>query len=605
MILNATINMIHQNLCNLCWGIIILGVLVGGLGGLGGCAQTFSPTGGPKDAKPPQLLEQKPSQGSTLFQGDRLEWTFDERIGVGNLRQGLIISPTFPLEMVSHKVRRNKLIILLDSALDANQMYRFDLSGLVHDVTERNPVTILQAAFSTGAVVDSLIVTGLLTRATTNKPVQAIVGLIPQEDSVALATWQPRYIAQSKANGLYTLEYLPEGSYYLIAFEDKNRNRKLESEQEWHAFAPEVLVLTAPIAPINLPDSSAIAENNEGKEPKEPKASKASKASKDSVSVSFEKNLALTQGNTRPLRFINQRTSGSYAQLIYNKGLFRYNVRSVSAEDSLVVGGLNHYLSGARRVIQWGGDSALLVDSLWVIVQAEDSLKQRSQDTIWWHNNRLQSGGLEVEETWAIDDAYFQSHARKEIELVATFNQPMHTDWVDSLLRYKEDTVVYPIAIQGRWEEKQTQWRGKIQVLCDTLEQLTGQVLVLDSAFMSLDSAYSTKQEIKVPVINPTNYGTLVGRLKSNFTQQGDWVVELLNSKYEVLRQSIGAEFRMEFLKPGSYLIRVWIDRDGNGLWFSGNILMQQVPEPIWVHKEKINVRANWVLEDVEIPITR
>ena len=590
MTLNATINTIHQNLCNLCLGIIILGVLVGGLGA---CAQTFSPTGGPKDKQPPQLLQQKPPQGSTLFQGDRLEWTFDERIGVGNLRQGLIISPTFPLDRVSHKVRRNKLIILLDSALAVDQMYRFDLSGLVHDVTEKNPVTILQAAFSTGAVVDSLIITGLLTRANTNKPIKAIVGLIPQEDSVALATWQPRYITQSNAKGLYTLEYLPEGNYYLLAFEDGNRNRKLESESEWYGFSPEVLTLTAPLSTALAPISPSQRDSTIN-QPKD--------------SLAYEpliKNLALVRADTRPLRFINQRKSGSYAQLIYNKGLFRYDLRPVLAKDSLVIGTLNHFLSGESRVIQWGGDDALLLDSLWVIVQAEDSLRQCSEDTIWWHNNRLQDGGLDVEETWEIADTYFESYVRKEIALVATFNQPMQAEWVDSLLLYKEDTVVYPVVIQGAWEKRQTEWRGKIQVLCDTLERLTGQVLVMDSAFMSLDSAYSTEQKTRVSVINPANYGTVIGQLKPDFTQQENWVFELLNSRYEVVRQSVGEMFRMEFLRPGSYVIRAWIDKDGNGLWFPGNILLQQVAEPIWVHEEKIQVRANWILEDLEIPITR
>ena len=48
---------------------------------------------------------------------------------------------------------------------------------------------------------------------------------------------------------------------------------------------------------------------------------------------------------------------------------------------------------------------------------------------------------------------------------------------------------------------------------------------------------------------------------------------------------------------PGKYAIRALIDNNKDGKWSAGNLLLNTVPEDIYLHKEETAVRENWVLE--------
>ena len=60
---------------------------------LASCANVSSPTGGPKDTIPPELIKSQPLHESVRFQGDRVSLEFDERIALENLKNSLIVTP--------------------------------------------------------------------------------------------------------------------------------------------------------------------------------------------------------------------------------------------------------------------------------------------------------------------------------------------------------------------------------------------------------------------------------------------------------------------------------------------------------------------------------
>ena len=58
-----------------------------------GCAQVGTPSGGPKDETPPQLLGAQPPVGSTDVRPTSLTLTFDEYVKAGQWRSQLLVSP--------------------------------------------------------------------------------------------------------------------------------------------------------------------------------------------------------------------------------------------------------------------------------------------------------------------------------------------------------------------------------------------------------------------------------------------------------------------------------------------------------------------------------
>lgn len=66
------------------------------------CAKRASPTGGPRDSIPPQLINASPKLNTTFFDKEGFTLTFDEYVSLKDVGKQLIISP--PLNSSQYKV---------------------------------------------------------------------------------------------------------------------------------------------------------------------------------------------------------------------------------------------------------------------------------------------------------------------------------------------------------------------------------------------------------------------------------------------------------------------------------------------------------------------
>ncbi len=53
-----------------------------------------------------------------------------------------------------------------------------------------------------------------------------------------------------------------------------------------------------------------------------------------------------------------------------------------------------------------------------------------------------------------------------------------------------------------------------------------------------------------------------------------------------------------EYLKPGEYFVRLFIDINRNGVWDPGDLEKRLQPEPVYYFNKKLTLRANWELEE-------
>ena len=139
-----------------------------------GCAQVGSPSGGPRDEDPPQMLESDPPNYSIRFEAKKIQITFDEYIVLDNVNQELIVSPPME-EQPEVKLKKKTLIIEFEEELKENTTYTFNFGNAIKDLHEGNKLQNFEYVFSTGDILDSMSVKGTLKYAETlKKPNEAI-----------------------------------------------------------------------------------------------------------------------------------------------------------------------------------------------------------------------------------------------------------------------------------------------------------------------------------------------------------------------------------------------------------------------------------------------
>jgi hypothetical protein len=121
--------------------------------------------------------------------------------------------------------------------------------------------------------------------------------------------------------------------------------------------------------------------------------------------------------------------------------------------------------------------------------------------------------------------------------------------------------------------------------------------LEIDSAaFKGIYGLASNQVKQTIKVGTEDDYSSLLVEV-SGVPLTDSIVVQLLDGSDKVVRQSIAdeegvAEFL--YLKPGSYYLRAYIDKNGNGQWDTGIYDQDLQPEPVYYHQEKIECKQKW-----------
>lgn len=207
------------------------------------CANIGSPEGGPRDYTPPRILKTSPGINALNFTGNRVELTFDEIVQVREQQKNVVVSPA-QKEQAAIKSLGKKIIVEFREDLLPNTTYVVDFSDAIEDNNEGNRLNNFAFSFSTGDVVDTLQISGIVLRAKDLEPMQhVLVGVHTNLDDTAF-THQPfERIARTNDKGEFTLRGLKPGSYHIFALNDMDGDYKM-SRSEDYAFLDEVIVPT-------------------------------------------------------------------------------------------------------------------------------------------------------------------------------------------------------------------------------------------------------------------------------------------------------------------------------------------------------------------------
>ncbi|MGI9160575.1 MAG: Ig-like domain-containing protein [Saprospiraceae bacterium] len=221
------------------------------------CARPGTPSGGLKDTEPPKIDSTRSTPNfTTRFKQKKIELTFDEWIILKDVGQQLLISPP-PAKKPDVRIKGKTVVVEFDpqEAFRENTTYTLNFGTAVRDLHEENPAQDLRFVFSTGAVLDSLRLGGIVTDAYSGEPVENVaVALYDPAGSDSLpAKERPYYFARTDKSGQFAIANLRAGRFLCAAFEDGSQNLRLDPGSERVDFPDSLVgVSEAGTAPLAL-----------------------------------------------------------------------------------------------------------------------------------------------------------------------------------------------------------------------------------------------------------------------------------------------------------------------------------------------------------------
>ena len=222
---------------------------------LASCATQVAPTGGPEDKLPPRVAGVYPAPNTTNHPNELMvKLEFDEWINASIPRSAVSISPPIDKKL-RFEVSGKTLVLSSRAELDTGSTYTITFAGGIKDLHGNALAKPFQVVFSTGAIIDSLTVSGrvLVNQAMARKKEYPSIGLFLLGEERAskhylekyrdtttkeiskdpqLLKEPPLYVTRADSAGHFTLTGLKAGHYRVVAFVDGNGNQKIELSTE-------------------------------------------------------------------------------------------------------------------------------------------------------------------------------------------------------------------------------------------------------------------------------------------------------------------------------------------------------------------------------------
>lgn len=562
------------------------------------CARQGSPSGGPKDETPPEVVEEFPPNKTVGFSETKATISFNEFVSLKDPAKEIFISPPMRLKPL-YKTQGKKVIVEFQEALKDSTTYTINFGNAIVDYTEGNPLVNFEYVFSTGDHIDSLSVAGKILNAFDHKPESGIIVMVYQDnndtiplDSLPLKV-QPKNASKSTKEGDFRINNLAAGQYMLFALEDLNNNFIFDLPNERIAFLDSLISIEPieieeiiPADTIDLTDTTdvndtivAIDVDPMVMKVKEEKAYRLFLfAETDSTQRLMGKKLI----GKNLLQYIFQRPADSVriSAVGFDTGIPDWYILEFNKNRDTVNIWLKPGLPDTIRICFQAGDSIADTSKYILSKQSQDS-KGKKKEILAGGGLRILSntvaGAFDLNKKLTLSFPLpIEDVDREKIHLYTS------TDTMIANLAFT-DTVCRNAIIDYTWKQ------GEYYHL-----------LIEDSVFCDLSGAYNDSTAFKFIVRKIEDYGLLLLNIGIP-GMKGQYLVQLLTDKDVLVRQhaiSAPGILRFEYLWPGTYKLKVIYDTNANGIWDTGKYTMNSLPERVEYYESTVVIRANWDLQE-------
>lgn len=512
------------------------------------CANIQTPTGGPKDKRPPQVTASTPRPNQVNFKGKAVLLSFDERVKLNTPREEIIISPS-PGE-TDFLVKGNNVFITPRQAWKDSTTYSILFRDGIQDITESNSPVNLKLAFSTGPAIDSLVIAGNVTNLLQGTALDKMTVAIYTADTFDIFKHAPSYFTKTDKKGNFKLENIRAGRYRIYAFDDVNKNLKVESQSEMYGFLGGNFSLQSNI---------------------------------DTISI------GLYRLDSKPLKLSRIRNAGTITRLQFSKSLSGYHIQSNPEVP-------NAFGDNQSEITIWNPEGA---DSIRVVFNGADSLDNKIDSAFYVKRTDLKPSP----EKFLMSISIPQINPENS-KLISTlkFSKPIRAFNMDSLYIRLDTATNIPITKQ----EVSYNTQFKIMTITKEMDKkLFGPdqdpliSLVIRQGFaISYDGDSSKTSSLPASILWPEENGTM--SLQVNTTHK-NYIIQVIDKDSDkIVSETVNTpKITARNIPPSEYRIRIIIDRNQNGRWDPGNISKNIEPEKVIYHKTPdgntiIPIRANW-----------
>ncbi len=580
------------------------------------CANPGTPTGGPRDRKPPVMVSTKPANGAPGFTGAAVAFVFNENVQLTDANTKFVISP--PLEK-SPRVEAHANTVKVsfnDCELMPSTTYTLDFADCLSDLNEGNVSENFTFTFSTGESTDSMMISGNVYDAQTLTPVKSTyVVLQANTADTAFRTVSPIRIAKTDDYGRFAIKNVPDNKHYRVyALDDQNRNFKFDQPGEMIAWMPDSVFPSMEIRQVNdtiVGDS--IAADSTLVHYRTPIVRDSLVYTPDSLTL-----FAYTEDNYDQYITNDERKERTKISLIFNCRMDEHPRITFPGQDSTVNHSVNEYSLTNDTVTIWLTDSliykkdSVVIAAHYPVLDTLNQMVNKSDTLTLWHFEKKTS-----------EKDIKKDNRRKKKE------QPKKAEAPSLKLNVGGSLNLYSaLSIKSSTPYKSFDWNGvHLFEKVDTLYEPRDYTIVNDTVDLkrkALKHDWQPGNEYKIEIdsaavydiydlpckagaysfkiIELDKYGTLYVDVDS---APANSLLQLVDKKDVVVRQRKvpdNGKVAFRYLKASTYMLRIVVDDNNNDKWDYGNFDEGRMPERLIYYMEEIVVRANWDIKvDFEV----
>ena len=574
------------------------------------CANMGRPEGGPRDEMPPVYTGSNPRMGQLNVTNNKVTVTFDENIALDDPTNKIVVSPAQKTQPSISSNGRHVTVELRDT-FQPNTTYIIDFSDAVKDLNEGNVLDGLAIDFSTGETIDSMRISGMVFEARNLEPAQGmIVGAYSNLSDTAITTIPVERITKTNQLGQFVLRGLkPDTPYRIFAINDVNRDYHWDRSEDI-AFYDAIITPTCEPTVVTdtlrtwddsadsivsrpatrfMPDDILLTWFNEGY------ASQYLKDYKREVNNRIFMQFGTKADSLPVMRLLNTHRKGDE--------ISTWSVLDASA----TLDSLTYWITDTSLVAL----DSLLIEARYYRTDTLDNLSLTT-DTLKFFM-RGNKNKKKEEKKKKKDDEETDTLAPKIPAMdfkvasgtTVDLNKPLvfkagvpvkRFDQRGIHLEMQIDTIWYPV--KAPVVERPDPMHPMDYIAPYVWDEGTKYKLTIDSA--SVEDIYGLVNE---PVTHEFTTKKRGDYSSLSFNISGldgrPAIVEILGSGEKPVAEAPVKDsyVKVEYLNPGTYYARLFIDADTNGIWTTGNLLDSIQPEEVYYYPKKLVLKKNWDID--------
>lgn len=567
------------------------------------CASIGRPDGGPYDETPPRFIGSTPAAGALNNQRTKVSLLFDEFIKLEKATEKVVVSPP-QVQQPEIKASGKRIQVNLLDSLKANTTYTIDFSDAIVDHNEGNPLGNFTFTFSTGTQIDTMEVSGTVLDASNLEPIKGIlVGLHSNLNDSAFTKLPFDRVARTDSRGRFSIRGVAPGKYRIYGLMDADQTFTFNQKSEVIAFNDSLVIprmeerIRMDTAWVDSLTYDTIVER------------KYMHYLPDDLILRAFKEFNYSQYLIKSERLVPQKFTFYFAgqadTLPTLKGL-NFDERDAFVIEKNPRNDTIHY---------WVKDSLLFKQDTLAI-----SLTYLYTDTLNQLVSRTDTLNLVSKQKYKKEEPEKKKKKKKKDEedepeptkfLPVNVGAPSSMDVYGSIsLTFDEPIARFDSAAIHLKEKVDTLWKDipfefeqdslnlkRFNLYYDWEPGNEYEFSVDSTAFHGIYGLFTDKIKQGFKVRKLEEYASITFLVTG---ADSTAFVELLDAQDKVVRRrrlTDGGYADFYFLNPGKYCARLVNDRNGNGIWDTGNFEKGEQPEEVYYYNMILEPKANWDLD--------